>query len=85
LKLINTNAAKAYEVLIKENGYGKNEIKKRVAAGAAQELVLDLKGSHGWYDFSVLVAGADRFEQRYAGRVETGVASFSDPVMAGIV
>ncbi|SMC69574.1 phosphocholine-specific phospholipase C [Pedobacter nyackensis] len=85
LKLINTNAAKAYEVLVKDNGYGKKEIKKKVAAGSAQELVLDLEGSHGWYDFSVLVAGADRFEQRYAGRVETGVASFSDPVMAGIV
>jgi phospholipase C len=84
LKLVN-NGSKAYEVSVKDQGYHNNDVKKKIAAGSTQELVLDLKQSHGWYDFSLLVAGADHFEQRYAGRVENGLASFSDPVMGGIV
>ncbi len=42
---------------------------------------LDLTKSFGWYDFTVKVKGNDTFEKRYAGRMETGKASFSDPVM----
>lgn len=85
LKLVNTHTSKDYEVSIKDLGYHKPDLKRKIAAGGNVELVLDLKQSHGWYDFSVLVAGADHFEQRYAGRVENGLASFSDPVMGGIV
>ncbi|WEK19749.1 MAG: phospholipase C, phosphocholine-specific [Candidatus Pedobacter colombiensis] len=85
LKLVNTDASKDYEVTIKDVGYHKNDVRKKVAAGSSQELVLDLKQSHSWYDFILMVAGAERFEQRYAGRVEDGLAGFSDPVMGGIV
>jgi phospholipase C len=37
-----------------------------------------LVGSHGWYDFTV--SGAN-FEHRFAGRMETGAPSFSDPAV----
>jgi phospholipase C len=36
----------------------------------------------GWYDFTVCIAGASEFKRRYAGRVETGKWSTSDPAMA---
>lgn len=42
---------------------------------------LPLSDSFGWYDVSVRVVGQPSFEQRYAGRVETGASSYSDPVM----
>jgi phospholipase C len=45
-------------------------------------LVLRLNRSHQWYDFSVTIAGVDRYLRPYAGRVETGKAGFSDPAMA---
>ena len=39
----------------------------------------DLAGSGRWYDFTVT---ADNLERRFAGRVETGKPSVSDPAMA---
>ncbi|AMR34491.1 phospholipase C, phosphocholine-specific [Mucilaginibacter sp. PAMC 26640] len=52
---------------------------------APQTMKLDLAKSHGWYDFSVKVKGHVNFEKRYAGRVETGKASFTDPLMGGVI
>jgi phospholipase C len=85
VKIINADPSKGYAVTIKDQGYHKNDAKKQVATGSTQNIALDLKSSFGWYDFSVQVDGADHFEQRYAGRVETGAASFTDPVMGGVV
>lgn len=51
----------------------------------AQTMVLNLAKNHGWYDFSIKVRGFDSFEKRYAGRVETGKASYSDPVMGRVI
>jgi phospholipase C len=48
------------------------------------KLVLDLSKSFGWYDFTVKVKGFTNFEQRFAGRVETGKTSFSDPLMGQV-
>jgi phospholipase C len=49
-----------------------------------RSILLPLQSSHGWYDFTVLTDGSD-VESRYAGRVETGRPSFSDPSMGGLV
>jgi phospholipase C len=48
-------------------------------------LVLNLQKSHCWYDFTIRVKGHTTFEKRYAGRVETGNHSFTDPLMGGVV
>jgi phospholipase C len=42
---------------------------------------LNLKKSFGWYDFTIKTKGFSSFETRYAGRVETGNHSKSDPFM----
>lgn len=83
LKLINHGSGTA-NIAINDLGYHKGELKKAVAARTTATLVIDLSKSHGWYDFSVKVAGSGSFEQRYAGRVETGKESFSDPVMGRV-
>src|SRR5262249_27187694 len=44
---------------------------------------LPLKLSANWYDFTVRVVGLDAFSRRFAGRVETGKHSLSDPEMGG--
>jgi phospholipase C len=46
-------------------------------------LSLDHQSTKGWYDFSVFIQGNDRFERRYAGHIETGRPSISDPFMGG--
>ncbi len=51
-----------------------------VAAGQLLEKYIPLKESSNWYDFTVQTA--DGFASRFAGRVETGRHSVSDPAMA---
>jgi len=70
------------EFRIVDHSYKKSEVKNTAAAGKATEIVLDLAGSFHWYDFSVRIEGSEEFERRFAGRVETGKAGFSDPAMA---
>jgi phospholipase C len=50
----------------------------RVVPGQPAARAWALAASHNWYDFTV--AGQD-FERRFAGRLECGVASFSDPAV----
>ena len=45
--------------------------------------MLPLGASGGWYDFSVRVNGQADFSRRFAGRMETGADSTSDPAMHG--
>lgn len=40
--------------------------------------------SHGWYDFTIVSIEGDDFEIRYAGRLETGADSISDPFMGRV-
>lgn len=42
-----------------------------------------LAASGYWYDFSVTVRGQPGYSRRFAGRLETGRPSFSDPAMFG--
>ncbi|MFT3935419.1 MAG: phospholipase C, phosphocholine-specific [Chitinophagaceae bacterium] len=56
-----------------------------VAAKGKTKHVVDLSKSFGWYDFTVRVKDYKAFEKRYAGHVETGQFSFTDPLMGGMV
>ncbi len=49
--------------------------------GATVGLTIDTTSVHGWYNFSVRPHETDSFQVRYAGRLETGVDSISDPYM----
>jgi phospholipase C len=70
-------------ITIRDNAYKSGPVTKTIAPSQQASIVLPLKSSHGWYDFSVLTEASDA-ESRYAGRVETGQPSFSDPFMGGI-
>jgi phospholipase C len=39
----------------------------------------------GWYDLTISVEGDSAFEQQFAGHLETGQDSISDPLMGGLV
>ena len=85
LKLVNLSHEKAYNVEITDHGYKTNNHKVIVNKKGENTLVLDLSKSHGWYDFSLKITGNKSFEKRYAGRVENGKHSFSDPLMGKVV
>ena len=46
---------------------------------------LALATNHHWYDVSVTIADLNGFLRRFAGRVETGKAGFSDPAIGRAV
>ena len=69
-----------FVVSIEDRSYGQNPVTKQLAAGQRTSIIIDLTRSHNWYDFSVNVSAAG-YSGRFAGRVETGRSSFSDPLM----
>jgi phospholipase C len=70
-----------------DNAYktGTKQLTIQQESFAPQTIKLDLGEQHGWYDFSIKVKGYGDFEKRYAGRVETGNPSYTDPVMGGVI
>lgn len=66
---------------VTDHAYGNPVRRVALTPGGKTSLVLDLAKSYGWYDFSVQVSGAIK---RYAGHVETGKPSFSDPYMGRV-
>jgi len=81
---IKNTGRQAIRTVIKDHAYKKNDIIRNIEAGGAATLALSLKDSHSWYDFSVKVDGFHLFERRFAGRVETGRESISDPYMGRV-
>jgi phospholipase C len=55
--------------------------KLSVAAGAQTSIIVATLSSFGWYDFTVTVEGFPQFLKHYAGHVETGEFSRTDPAM----
>ena len=77
-------SAQDLECVLVHHAYGyKNEVIAPKKKG--NTIALDFSKSYGWYDFSVLIKKGDKSaEYRYAGRVETGRAGYSDPLMGGV-
>jgi phospholipase C len=46
---------------------------------------LDQSKTFGWYDVSIRIKGNNTLERRYAGKVETGKETFTDPMMGRVV
>jgi phospholipase C len=67
------------------DNYTKTSQIKSIAANTLASIVLDLSKTHAWYDFEITIKDNDSFKKRYAGRVETGKESFTDPIMGGVV
>ncbi|OOQ60305.1 phospholipase C, phosphocholine-specific [Mucilaginibacter pedocola] len=84
--MLSSGSSKPLTVEIIDNAYKAAPLSRNVFNAARfAPLVLNLQKSHGWYDFTIRVKGFANFEKRYAGRVETGRHSFTDPLMGGVV
>jgi len=87
--LLSNHGETTFSVEITDNAYGTAAIKKDLhpVSGRSGRLIipLNLSKQFGWYDFTIKLTGSDSFERRYAGRVETGKAAYSDPFMGRTV
>lgn len=86
LRVMNTDGSKEYTVRVGDNSYGSAELVRKIGAGGTEtgspSIVVDTKAQSGWYDLTVTVEGFGSWQRRYAGRLETGKESISDPAMA---
>jgi phospholipase C len=85
LKISNLSQDHSYNLEITDNAYQNKPVSRSIAAGSEMSVTLDLKKSFGWYDFTLRVKEFPAFSQRFAGRVETGKESHSDPAMGRVI
>ena len=62
--------------------YGPDILRTVSKMGVFNFFKIDASKSFGWYDFAIRTSD-QKFQQRYAGRVETGRWSMSDPQIGG--
>ncbi|MGC4104180.1 phosphocholine-specific phospholipase C [Ferruginibacter sp.] len=82
---ITNRDTKAVTVELADNSYNTGKRSNTIAAGATSTVVMDLEKSFGWYDASIKIKGFEFFEQQFAGHVETGAISKTDPLMGGVI
>lgn len=83
LSLANTDKQQTHIIKVQDNAYHSGSVVRSIKPGSTESLILNLNNSSGWYDFTILVKGFDTFSRHYAGKVETGKVTTSDPAMSG--
>lgn len=80
IRLIN-RSTEPCDVVVDHLSYGEPSASIRLKGGAHRLVSVDLGKSSGWYDFRISVPDHPSIMRRYAGHVETGLPSTSDPAM----
>jgi phospholipase C len=81
----NRDRRQACTIEVRDNSYKNPAESRMLAPGESATLTINTQMSAGWYDVSVRTVTGDRFHKRYAGRVETGKWTTSDPAMGRII
>jgi phospholipase C len=84
LQIVN-KADRPQSIVITDNSYKAGTKEQSIDAATSKEITLDTGKSFGWYDISIKLNGNLSFARRYAGRVETGAAGKTDPLMGRVV
>ncbi len=77
-------SATPVKVTIADNSYKTGSQVIELQPGESKSIPVQAAKVHGWYDYTVQANGSNTYV-RYAGRVETGKASMTDPLMGGVV
>jgi phospholipase C len=83
VRFFNVGNGAARFVLEANRYYVATKAQYQVVERSENVIRLPLGGSNHWYDFSVRVTNLPGFSRRFAGRLETGAPSVSDPAMYG--
>lgn len=78
---INNRSSASFKCSLKDNAYKLAAQGKTIPSGKKETFRFDLAKSYGWYDISVSSGDHPALLHRFAGRVETGRESVSDPAM----
>lgn len=80
--LLNFKTSGSEHAEIIDNAYKAK--KKELVVTDSATVVIDTARSFGWYDVSVKLKGGSGYEQRFAGRVDTGKHLKTDPFMGRV-
>jgi phospholipase C len=81
---VENRGAAPVEVTVSDR-YSSRSTTLKLAPGGAKAPRWPLARTKGWYDLVVTLQGDPQFEYRYAGHLENGQASISDPGMGGLI
>ena len=81
---LSNQSAQVRKVRVRDASYQQKSTAFSLAPNEQKTIVMDLKKSHGWYDVVVEVDGFSDWSERFAGHVETGQVSQTDPLMGGM-
>ncbi|HEX4414138.1 MAG TPA: phospholipase C, phosphocholine-specific [Lacipirellulaceae bacterium] len=82
IHVANRDPSKAFKVELIDNAYGTSAQDRILAPQQYVTIVCDVTKSSGWYDLSLRVADNETYSFTFAGHVEVGASSISDPAMA---
>ncbi|HEY1685381.1 MAG TPA: phospholipase C, phosphocholine-specific [Tepidisphaeraceae bacterium] len=85
LQIANRDPQQTFSALIADRSYKNASQNHPIAPNGTAALLIDTRTSYQWYDFDLKVGDKPNFYRRFAGRVETGQWSYSDPAMGGVV
>ncbi len=83
LQFDNIDKVNACEILITDDTYAKTSQSLKIAPGRMKKIIISSSGYSGWYDVKITISGKENFLRRFAGHVETGKMSITDPAMGG--
>jgi len=83
--LLENNGDREIKLKVTDNAYKQSEQQIALKPGGKAKITMNLKNSSSWYDFTVVVLNHSQFSRQYAGHVETGEDSITDPLMAGLM
>lgn len=81
LRLNVYNPAKDTCTLSIYDAYRKKRKVVHIDAGTSKEINIPTKHQHRWYDLEITIKNDPAFLRKYAGRIENGKDSISDPLM----
>jgi phospholipase C len=84
LRLRNLDPTQSLTLTMKDVSYDTGSHTVKLTPGTNAVHTVDLQRSFGWYDLAVNIKGYDHFRYRYAGHVENGLPSFTDPLMGQV-
>lgn len=82
---ISNHGKQTQDVEIRDISYKTGNKILKVKANSKASLILDLTKSYNWYDFSIVIAGNTLFMERFAGKVENGTITKTDPLMGNVI
>ena len=81
--IIENNGMVPVQIQIVDNKYKAENQSFVLKSKTTKNVILNLTKNFNWYDFTISQIGNNGFKHRYAGKIETGQVTVTDPYMGG--